>query len=190
LLVPEVRSEDQASPLPRRLATCSGRIGFTRLGRRVWDGRFASGCSPPRLAATQWPSATRRHVSVVLDLSSVSLISITHARGSAVPALCKAPRPATRKPIPRPFRLGHPVRSLRRVVRPFWRFVHPLRAFIPSLQRFVRWPERFVRSLERLHTLSPACRFVPDPSSSPAQGLDPSASAPWRLRVNSPPLSS
>jgi hypothetical protein len=43
------------SPLASRLTTATGRIEFTC----VTDWTFASGCSPPRLAATQLPSATR-----------------------------------------------------------------------------------------------------------------------------------
>ena len=46
----------QASPLPSRLARCTCRIEFTF----VRDQPSASGCSPPRLAATQLPSAARR----------------------------------------------------------------------------------------------------------------------------------
>jgi len=43
-----------ASPMTGRLATTVGRIEFTR----VTDRSFTSGCSPPRLAATQLPSVT------------------------------------------------------------------------------------------------------------------------------------
>jgi hypothetical protein len=43
-----------ASPLTGRLATTVGRIEFTG----VTDRSFTSGCSPPRLAATQLPSVT------------------------------------------------------------------------------------------------------------------------------------
>ena len=43
----------QASPVSRRLAASLGRIVFTL----VWDRGSASGCSPPRLTATQLPSA-------------------------------------------------------------------------------------------------------------------------------------
>jgi len=43
-----------ASPFASRLAKVTGRIEFTC----VADDSFASGCSPPRLAATQLPSAT------------------------------------------------------------------------------------------------------------------------------------
>jgi hypothetical protein len=45
-----------ASPLARRLATSPGRIEFTF----VWDWSFAFRCFPPRLAATQFRSATSR----------------------------------------------------------------------------------------------------------------------------------
>ena len=43
----------QTSPLPSRLARCARRIEFTF----VSDQPSASGCSPPRVAATQLPSA-------------------------------------------------------------------------------------------------------------------------------------
>ena len=43
----------QASPFARRLAVAGNRIGFTC----VRDRGSASGCSPPRLAATQLPPA-------------------------------------------------------------------------------------------------------------------------------------
>ena len=46
----------QASPFPSRLARCTCRIEFTF----VWDQLSVSGCSPPRLAATQLPSTARR----------------------------------------------------------------------------------------------------------------------------------
>jgi hypothetical protein len=43
------------SPLASRLTTATGRIEFAN----ATDWSFASGCSPPRLTATQLPSATR-----------------------------------------------------------------------------------------------------------------------------------
>jgi len=46
----------QASPLASRLARCTCRIEFTF----VWDQSSASGCSPPRIAATQLPSTVRQ----------------------------------------------------------------------------------------------------------------------------------
>jgi hypothetical protein len=48
-----------ASPLRSRLANASGRIEFIIL---FMDWSFTSGCSPPRLSATQLPSATDRPV--------------------------------------------------------------------------------------------------------------------------------
>lgn len=45
-----------ASPLASRLAAASGRIEFTS----VTDWSLTSGCSPPRLTATQLPSVTGR----------------------------------------------------------------------------------------------------------------------------------
>jgi hypothetical protein len=59
LVIVSGRSRTWASHGLRRLATPKGRIGFNCLGRLLWDGRFASGGSPPRLTATQLPSATR-----------------------------------------------------------------------------------------------------------------------------------
>jgi hypothetical protein len=53
----------------------SGRIEFNRIVMLFWAGSFASGCSPPRLAAKQLPSATQSsHVSSELGLSPVSVI--------------------------------------------------------------------------------------------------------------------
>jgi hypothetical protein len=49
-----------ASPHSRRLASASGRIEFIIF--LIMDWSFASGCSPPRLSATQLPSATDRPV--------------------------------------------------------------------------------------------------------------------------------
>jgi hypothetical protein len=45
-----------------RLASASGRIEFIIL--LIMDWSFASGCSPPRLSATQFPSATDSQCSV------------------------------------------------------------------------------------------------------------------------------
>ena len=51
-----------ASPLASRLANASGRIEFIIF--LIMDWSFASGCSPPRLSATQFPSATDSQCSV------------------------------------------------------------------------------------------------------------------------------
>src|SRR6476661_989333 len=51
-----------ASPSLSRLANASGRIEFIIL--LIMDWSFASGCSPPRLSATQFPSATDSQCSV------------------------------------------------------------------------------------------------------------------------------
>jgi hypothetical protein len=48
--------------LPSRLANASGRIEFIIF--LIMDWSFASGCSPPRLSATQFPSATDSQCSV------------------------------------------------------------------------------------------------------------------------------
>src|ERR1700758_2855925 len=49
-----------ASSLESRLANASGRIEFIIVV--FMDCSFASGCSPPRLSTTQFPSATDRPV--------------------------------------------------------------------------------------------------------------------------------
>ena len=49
-----VAGDFQASPTPSRLAATPRRIGFAF----ATDHQFASGCSPPRFAATQLPLAT------------------------------------------------------------------------------------------------------------------------------------
>jgi len=49
-----------ASPLRSRLAIASGRIEIIIILFMDWS--FASGCSPPRLSATQLPSATDKPV--------------------------------------------------------------------------------------------------------------------------------
>src|SRR5271165_2595434 len=51
-----------ASPFASRLANASGRIEFIIF--LIMDWSFASGCSPPRLSATQFPSATDSQCSV------------------------------------------------------------------------------------------------------------------------------
>ena len=72
----------QASPLAIRLAIVEGRIGFTCV--RVCA--FASGCSPPRLAATQLPSASLPLlVTEGLRLSLVVIMVTSFALATAVP---------------------------------------------------------------------------------------------------------
>src|SRR5476651_703016 len=65
-----------ASPLASRLAKVTGRIEFTC----VADESFASGCSPPRFAATQLPSATRSQTSPRRGLPPRIYTTITGAR--------------------------------------------------------------------------------------------------------------
>src|SRR6185436_2001374 len=60
----------------RRLAKATGRIEFTC----VTDESFASGCSPPRLAATQLPSATRGQTSSRRGLAPRLFSTFTGAR--------------------------------------------------------------------------------------------------------------
>jgi hypothetical protein len=70
----------QASPLASRLAADTCRIEFTF----VWDCSFASGCSPPRLAATQLPSASpplSGSVAFRLSLTGLYVFMITLASG-------------------------------------------------------------------------------------------------------------
>ncbi len=71
-----------ASPLVRRLAKATGRIEFTC----VTDESFAFGCSPPRLTATQLPSATRSQTSSRRGLAPRKLTTIAGARTAAVSA--------------------------------------------------------------------------------------------------------
>jgi len=79
----------QASPIARRLAADIRRIEFTV----VWDHVFASGCSPPRLAATQLPSASSPEPGSAtsrLSLTGLHVFMITRAapscrRGSTYP---------------------------------------------------------------------------------------------------------
>ena len=72
----------QASPFPSRLANVAGRISFTF----VWVCGSASGCSPPRLTATQLPSAALPLlVSGGLRLSLVVLMVTSFALGTSGP---------------------------------------------------------------------------------------------------------
>jgi hypothetical protein len=74
------RLSPQASPFIRRLATVTGRIGFTF----VWVCGSASGCSPPRLTTTQLPpAALPLLVSEGLRLSLVVFMVTSFARISA-----------------------------------------------------------------------------------------------------------
>ena len=79
----------QASPLASRLAVAAGRIGFTR----VRDCGSASGCSPPRLTATQLPpAALPLLVSGGLRLSLVGFMVTSFAhRGRDGALVCPAP---------------------------------------------------------------------------------------------------
>ena len=58
------------SPFASRLVKITGRIEFTC----VADGSFPSGCSPPRLAATQFPLGTRSQASSRRGLSPRQLL--------------------------------------------------------------------------------------------------------------------
>src|SRR5215470_13765927 len=78
-LSPSGRLPFWASPFPRRLANASGRIEFIIFF--IMDWLFASGCSPPRLSATQLPSATDSQCSVRRGLSPRCWCALSGARG-------------------------------------------------------------------------------------------------------------
>src|SRR6185436_17709783 len=67
----------------RRLAKATGRIEFTC----VTDESFASGCSPPRLATTQLPPATRSQTSSRRGLAPRLFSTFTGARVRRSPPL-------------------------------------------------------------------------------------------------------
>src|SRR6516164_8869795 len=68
-----------ASPFPSRLTNASGRIEFIIF--LIMDWLFASGCSPPRLSATQLPSATDSQCSVRRGLSPRCWCALSGALG-------------------------------------------------------------------------------------------------------------
>jgi hypothetical protein len=70
-----------ASPFPSRLANASGRIEFIIF--LIMDWSFASGCSPPRLSATQFPSATDSQCSVRWGLPPHGWCALSGALGRA-----------------------------------------------------------------------------------------------------------
>src|SRR5260370_890095 len=65
--------------LPRVFANASGRIEFIIF--LIMDWSFASGCSPPRLSATQLPSATDSQCSVRWGLPPHCWCALSGARG-------------------------------------------------------------------------------------------------------------
>ena len=69
-----------ASPFPSRLTNASGRIEFIIF--LIMDWLFASGCSPPRLSATQLPSATDSQCSVRRGLPPRCWCALSGALGS------------------------------------------------------------------------------------------------------------
>jgi len=83
-LSPSGRLPFWASPFPRRLANASGRIEFIIF--LIMDWLFASGCSPPRLSATQLPSATDSQCSVRRGLSPRCWCALSGARGALLAA--------------------------------------------------------------------------------------------------------
>src|SRR6516162_10530829 len=68
-----------ASPFPSRLTNASGRIEFIIF--LIMDWLFASGCSPPRLSATQLPSATDSQCSVRRGLAPRCWCALSGALG-------------------------------------------------------------------------------------------------------------
>src|SRR5947209_5003181 len=93
----------------RQLAPCKGRIEFTC----VWDRSFASGYSPPRFAATQFPLATRQaRVAGGLRLALVGFMvsSAYVGRASRPPSRASSPEvnssPRVGPPAPEKFEAG------------------------------------------------------------------------------------
>src|SRR6202030_2787869 len=89
-----------ASPLLSRLANASGRIEFIIL--LIMDWSFASSCSPPRLSATQFPSATDSQCSVRWGLPPHCWCALSGALSKAsrlVPLKLRATR-ASRDGLP------------------------------------------------------------------------------------------
>jgi hypothetical protein len=78
---------------PRRLANASGRIEFIIF--LIMDWLFASGCSPPRLSATQLPSATDSQCSARRGLPPRRWCALSGARGAllATPIAHQSVRP-------------------------------------------------------------------------------------------------
>jgi hypothetical protein len=76
-----------ASPYASRLANASGRIEFIIF--LIMDWSFASGCSPPRLSATQFPSATDSQCSVRWGLPPHCWCALSGALAQAS-SLCQA----------------------------------------------------------------------------------------------------
>ena len=72
-----------ASPFPSRLANASGRIVFNMV--LFMDWQFVSGCSPPRLSTTQFPSTTDSQCSVRWGLSPHGWRALSGALGRSVP---------------------------------------------------------------------------------------------------------
>jgi len=89
-LSPSGRLPFWASPFPRRLANASGRIEFIIF--LIMDWLFASGCSPPRLSATQLPSATDSQCSVRRGLSPRCWCALSGARGALLAAPGRRPK--------------------------------------------------------------------------------------------------
>jgi hypothetical protein len=79
-----------ASPSLSRLASASGRIEFIIL--LIMDWSFASGCSPPHLSATQFPSATDSQCSVRRGLSPHCWCALSGALSEASPLCLFGPR--------------------------------------------------------------------------------------------------
>jgi hypothetical protein len=72
-----------ASPFPSRLANASGRIVFIMV--LIMDWQFVSGCFPPRLSPTQFPSTTDSQCSVRWGLSPHCWCALSGALGRSVP---------------------------------------------------------------------------------------------------------
>jgi hypothetical protein len=91
-----------ASPSLSRLANASGRIEFIILF--IMDWSFASGCSPPRLSATQFPSATDSQCTVRWGLPPHYWCALSGALGEASPPYPPLPIVLVlRRRRPRPF---------------------------------------------------------------------------------------
>ena len=95
-----------ASPFPSRLANACGRIEFIIV--LIMDWSFASGCSPPRLSATQLPSATDSQCSVRWGLPPHCWCALSGALGrlAQAPRTCRPPK--FRRLTQAPYKKTHP----------------------------------------------------------------------------------